>query len=283
MLVTVYTPTKNRLDALIRAIDSVLAQTYVNIELIVVNDGSTDGTAAYLEQRASQDQRLKYFNREVSQGAPAARNLAIKNASGTFITGLDDDDEFLPERIRAFVDYWNLLISVGLTPSCIYAQDVFTANGNVIRTTNKKGMVRAEDLFEGNFVGNQVFAPVEHFIGAGLFDERLPAWQDLEMFMRILKKYGTAHLLDYGSQLYDDSPKTDRISIKGEQKLRMAYSTIASTHAADSGRNNQQLYLQMFQKNYGIKPTLNDWINFLKLGFWPKGIVNLLIKTLSPG
>ena len=59
MRVTIYTPTKNRKEALAKAIDSVLNQTYQDVEMIVVNDGSTDGTAEYLEGRAKLDSRLK--------------------------------------------------------------------------------------------------------------------------------------------------------------------------------------------------------------------------------
>ncbi len=280
MKVSIYTPTKNRQLALAKAVDSVLNQTYQEIELIVVNDGSTDGTAEYLKMKAEQDCRLKFFNKIESQGAPAARNLAITNATGDFLTGLDDDDEFLPERIASFIAYWELLTKLGIKPACLYAQDVVMRNGEVIFTSQKKGSVTFEDLFEFNFIGNQVFAPKKHFVEAGLFDTDLPAWQDLEMFMRILKNFGTAHLLDFASQLYDDSPKQDRISIKAESRIRDAYHRVASKHASESPRNAQKLYFHMFSKYYGVKPNIKDWTDFMKLGFWPKGLCKLALKTI---
>src|SRR5947208_2893656 len=79
------------------------------IELIVGDDASTDGTADFLRRKARDDSRLIYFSNSEPRGAPASRNSAIMRSQGTFITGLDDDDEFLPERIGAFVDYWKLL------------------------------------------------------------------------------------------------------------------------------------------------------------------------------
>ena len=279
MLVTIYTPTKNRQASLAKAVDSVLNQTYHNIELIVVNDGSTDGTGEYLKKRAKLDKRLKYFNKSVSEGAPAARNLAIENAEGYFITGLDDDDEFLPIRIQAFVDYWGMLTNLGYKPSCLYAQDIVTRYGEVFFTSKKKGMVSVDDLFEFNYIGNQIFAPKLHFIEAGLYNQDLPAWQDLEFSMRILKKFGSAHLLDCATQLYDDSPKQDRISINAETKLRNAYNQIVNIHASTSQRNAQKLIFQMFSKYYGIRPKIIDWIKFMKLGFWPKGLLKMAAST----
>ncbi|HSH73888.1 MAG TPA: glycosyltransferase [Methylophilaceae bacterium] len=279
MLVSIYTPTKNRKDALERAVNSVLNQTYNNIELIVVNDGSTDSTADFLKKKSQQDNRLKYINNNYSRGAPASRNIAIKNSGGQFVTGLDDDDEFLPERIEAFVKYWQLLDKLGYSPSCLYSQDIVTRNGERIFNSHKKGMIEASDLFEFNFIGNQVFAPKSHYLGAGLFDEELPAWQDLEMFMRILKNFGTAHLLDCATQIYDDTPRDDRISVNGESKIREAYLKIANRHASKSPRDAQKLFFQVFSKYYGLHPSFKDWIQFIKLGLWPKGLIKLALKT----
>lgn len=93
MLVTIYIPTKNRLDLLKRAIKSVRDQTYSNIELIVVDDGSKDGTREYLEKEHEAGLLRAIFHQE-SLGACVARNAAIELSQGEFITGLDDDDYF---------------------------------------------------------------------------------------------------------------------------------------------------------------------------------------------
>src|SRR5580700_7537460 len=94
-LVSVYIPTRNREAFLARAVRSVLQQTYTNIELIVVNDGSTDQTETLLDQVQQEDRRLVPVHIRESAGPSAARNIAIKMARGTFVTGLDDDDEFV--------------------------------------------------------------------------------------------------------------------------------------------------------------------------------------------
>ena len=106
MLVTIYLPTKNRVNLLRRAVDSVLSQTYANIELIVIDDGSSDETSALLSSIRAGDARLKIITNSVSVGSNASRNSAIQAATGDFITGLDDDDAFEPYRIEKFVEAW---------------------------------------------------------------------------------------------------------------------------------------------------------------------------------
>jgi glycosyltransferase involved in cell wall biosynthesis len=109
MLVSIYMPTKNRLDMLKAAVESVRNQSYENVELIVVDEASTDGTAEYLKSISEVDSRIKVFRNEISRGACYARNIAIRASNGEFITGLDDDDEFKCNHISALVDYWYLL------------------------------------------------------------------------------------------------------------------------------------------------------------------------------
>ena len=107
-LVSIYIPTKNRLKLLKRAINSVRAQTYPNTEIIIVDDGSTDGTKEYLKT-LEKESNIVVIYRDKSYGATDARNLAIKKSKGDFLTGLDDDDFILPDRIEYFVNFWEKL------------------------------------------------------------------------------------------------------------------------------------------------------------------------------
>ena len=92
-LVSVIIPTKNRADLLKRAIDSVLEQTWQNYEIVVVDDASDDDTPNLLAE-LSKDHPIKVITNEVSNGAAACRNIAINQAEGEYIAGLDDDDFF---------------------------------------------------------------------------------------------------------------------------------------------------------------------------------------------
>jgi glycosyltransferase involved in cell wall biosynthesis len=268
-------PTRNRVRSLRNAVESVLSQTYHHIELIVVDDASTDGTGSYLAQQAVRDPRLVSLCNPVACGAPASRNRAIQQARGEFVTGLDDDDAFLPERISGFVDYWQVLESCEVHPACLYAQDIWLENGVRRAPTRKKGRVSADALLRYNYIGNQVFALKTHFIEAGLFDECLPAWQDLDLFIRMLRQFGDAHLWDVPTYLFDVTPRPDRISAQ-EKKLRAAFEILASKHAVDSSLRKKALFLQLFQDGYHISPTMADWLRVLQWGGFPRGLRRLL-------
>jgi glycosyltransferase involved in cell wall biosynthesis len=87
--VSVYIPTKNRPVMLKRAIDSVLAQDYPNVEVVVSDDGSTDNTPEFMDDYCKQYNNIIYLRSETSHGACHARNKAILASTGEFITGLD--------------------------------------------------------------------------------------------------------------------------------------------------------------------------------------------------
>lgn len=97
--------TKNRCHLLKRAINSVLKQTYRDFELIIINDGSTDGTKQYLY--TLNDERILHINVEMSLGVAGARNEGIKVSKGEYILFLDDDDEYLPWKLQTINQYIN--------------------------------------------------------------------------------------------------------------------------------------------------------------------------------
>lgn len=279
MTISVYIPTRNRVDLLAAAVRSVLAQGFSDFELIVVDDASTDGTASYLESISREDKRVRVLRNDGPRGAPASRNRAITQAVGDFITGLDDDDQFEPQRLGALHDAWVSFARHGVPLSCIFTQDVFVSDGKDLFVSKKRGAVDFADLAETNHIGNQVFAPKSVFEGAGLFDEKLPAWQDLELFMRIVRKFGTARLLDMPLYRFDVTPSRDRISSK-QDKVRAAYKLVSDLHFSGDPRGRQQLMLQVFSPYYGIRPTPKDIVNFAGLGFWPRGL-GTVVKRMS--
>ncbi len=275
MLVSIYMPTKNRVGLLAIAVNSVLSQSHQEFELIIVDDGSSDATPEYLKQIASQDSRIKYFRNEISMGACHARNLAIMSSTGDFITGLDDDDEFTKNHISGLLQYWNMMSEQSLQPfSCVYSQDM-RRTGNVLERGNKSSRVECDDLFHHNGIGNQIFAPKEHYIKAGLFDEAMPAWQDMEFFYRMIKLYGPARLLDINSYVFDITPRTDRISVGKKAAVMQACARMTKLHGNNDPRIAQMFLLQVYGEYYNFNVTLFDYLNFCKLSFWPRGYKNL--------
>ncbi|MET4322941.1 glycosyltransferase [Bradyrhizobium sp. RT5a] len=279
LLISVYIPTHNRVELLAAAIRSVLAQQFTDFELIVVDDASTDGTASFLESVAASDRRVRFIRNHRPCGAPVSRNKAISQACGEFVTGLDDDDQFAPQRLGELHAYWSTLSRCNVATSCIYTQDVLISDEREVGITKKHGSVDFFDLVKSNQIGNQIFAPKSTFEAAGLFDERLPAWQDLELFMRIVKGFGPARLLDIPLYRFDVTPSRSRISSK-QDKVRAAYKLVSDRHCAGDQRSKQQLMLQMFSAYYGIRPRPADFAYFVRMGFYPRGLAALLARSL---
>ena len=281
MLVSVYIPTRNRVAMLRKAVELVLSQTHAAIELIVVNDASTDGTEDYLRAKAARDSRLSYFSNPAAMGAPASRNIAIRSSTGTFVTGLDDDDEFLPCRVAAFIDYWKLLTAAGTNPACLYAQDIWLQQWRPIpgHAEEKLGL-RDRDFRIQLYRKPGIRPQGALFVESGLFDERMPAWQDLEFFMRLLQKFGKAHLLDMPTYMLDVTQRPDRISLQ-EKKIRKAFALAVAKHAQGDVVRQKSLFLQMFQDGYSIAPNTSDWVWFLRSGHLPKGLLRMVRSTAA--
>ena len=99
--VSVITPNFNCARFLARTIESVIAQTYKNWEMIIVDDGSTDNSLEIIKKYQQQDPRISFYQMDGNQGPAKARNLAIEKASGRFIAFLDSDDLWHPEKLEA--------------------------------------------------------------------------------------------------------------------------------------------------------------------------------------
>lgn len=281
--ITVYMPTRNRVGLLAEAIASVRRQTYENWELIVVDDASIDETATLLEQLAAEEPRLSFIRNASSVGGAAARNRAILAATGDFVTGLDDDDRFCERRLEAFMGEWERLAGEGERPAFLYSHLNEYVNGRQVGIARKPGSVAYESMFSGNMVGNQIFAPRAHYIESGLFCEALPAWQDLEFFMRVLRKFGQASLVDAATYDFDNTPRKDRISLKKENDLRTAYEMVRSAHQPSDGRLRQMLQLQLFARLYRIRPGRADYVEFLKNGVWIGGLLSMIKAGMMAG
>lgn len=280
MLVSVYIPTRNRVESLKRAVESVLGQTHQEFELIVVNDGSIDATGNYLDNLSATDHRVKVITNRASAGGAEARNQAIRTAQGDFVTGLDDDDWFLPKRLEQLLNGWHSALAQYGSAACVYSQIREVRNGEPVDTPRKPRSATHIDLFVENVVGNQIFAPKAHFIEAGLFDRNLEVWQDLEFFMRVLKRFGTAYLVDEYSYVFDNSPRGDRISKKKLPSIRAAYRSIVDRHCPQQNRLAQHLFIQSFSPFYGVTPEWQDYRQMLALGVWPYGLYKMARSNL---
>ena len=215
-LVTIYISTFSRLELLKRSINSALNQTYKNIEIIVVDDCSTDGTQEFLKEISKEDSRIRYFLKEKNSGACVSRNIAIKNANGEFITGLDDDDYFEPDRVDLFMRSWG-----NRDQSVIALCSLYTVKNKDRYISSKKFMKKEiiffDDMFLTNLVGNQVFTKVSSLREINGFNEKLDCWQDLDCWLRLLK-IGNIQNVMHANYIIDVSHDKPRIGNSQHQK-----------------------------------------------------------------
>ena len=274
ILVSVYLPTKDRMELARVAIESVRAQTYRPIELIVVNDGSRDGTRAFLDDLAARDPSLRVIHHDHALGAPRSRNEAIKAARGEWVTGLDDDDAFEPHRVEALLQFALILEKCGTPFSAVYSQ-YNTVRGHCVVPTAKRGSVRLDDLFATNCVGNQIFVRKELIVSAGMYDETLPAWQDLDMIMRVVAMHGPARIFDAPLYRFCDDERPDRISRKSKTNILDAYRRVVAKWPQASDHLKRALYQQVFGDHYRYPVDWSDLKNYSALGATPTDLIRM--------
>ncbi len=234
-VVSVYVPTHNRSKLLKRAIESVQAQTYQNFELIIVDDCSSDDTCEVVKSYQKEDSRIKYLKNETNKGGCYSRNRAIETAQGEFITGLDDDDYFLPHRLKDFIDSWqkehNNRAFLFSTSKGKY-KDGIVQHGKS-RLIRQKGYLRHQDMLITNLIGNQFFTTTDNVRQIAGFDENLRMWQDYDLLLRLLK-IGDAFCVDNYSYVVDVSHDGNRISTDCKNKLEETYCYMIEKHNINS-------------------------------------------------
>lgn len=235
-LVSVYLPTHNRAPLLSRAIESVLGQSHAELELLVVDDASSDETPALLEQAARRDERIRVLRRESAGGPAAARNDAIRHARGEFVTGLDDDDRMLPVHVErllgAYRDEYSLVCS-----GC------WLDYGGWLRPEPPGPELIALDvLLHSNRVGNQVLTRTARMLEVGLFDESLAAWEDYDLWTRLVIRFGPARHLPERTTIRRVDPAAPRITTSSRAPVGARQYFDRYQHLmSDSQRRSQKL------------------------------------------
>jgi glycosyltransferase involved in cell wall biosynthesis len=189
-IVSVIIPTYNRESTIVRSVNSVLQQTYKNIEVIIVDDGSSDNTINVLND--IKDERLKVIQCKENQGVSKARNIGIMAAAGTYIAFQDSDDEWLPDKLEKQVHIIeNSDADVGVVYSSflkikddkekqlIPGTKKLKLDGDILRS-----------LSRGNVVGSPtMLIRKEVFDSVGMFDEKLIQVEDWDFVLRVSEKY----------------------------------------------------------------------------------------------
>ncbi|GEM84438.1 glycosyltransferase family 2 protein [Meiothermus hypogaeus] len=192
--------TYNRAHLVSRAIKSVLSQGYSNLEIIVVDDASSDDTAEIIRENFP---KIRYIRQESNQGPGPARDRGIREASNQWVVILDDDDELLPKALLKVEE--SMCLQGLLTTSRIFPVIQFAhSNGSI---PDQFKILTIEDYFRGDVLGD--FVPVinrMHYISCGFTYPRVRIGGEHMLWWKIAKQYGIPTWNIVITKVHEDAP-----------------------------------------------------------------------------
>jgi glycosyltransferase involved in cell wall biosynthesis len=221
-LVSVIIPTFNRAPVICRAVESVLAQTYTNYELIIVDDGSHDCTSQII---SPYEKRVRLIVQE-NRGVASARNTGIRNSGGELLAFLDSDDEWLPGKLERQISLYQ-----GQKDFICHTNEIWIRDGNTMPQQEKHrkqgGRFFCRALERCLISPSAVVMARSLLDTVGLFDEDLPAAEDYDLWLRITAFHQVDFcpeplLIKYGGhadQLSFITPAIDRFRIRAIEKI----------------------------------------------------------------
>lgn len=265
--VSIITPTFNRADVLARALDSVQTQTHTDAEHIVIDDASTDDTPALLNGYDDAAIPVRTDRFDTNRGANAARNRGLELARGQFVTFLDSDDAYRPERNAILVDAIDGTDYVGVTHRSI----IVDTGGHERSSRMATGDIDRADIRRGNPIETLSSTLFRRRVveRAGGFDPAMPASQDYDLYVRILDHGRVLGLPNHLAWYYrrDDAISADPARREAARKrLREKYGDALSDHVwarqaymighqyANAGdcRRARQEFVRAARQGYGL-------------------------------
>jgi glycosyltransferase involved in cell wall biosynthesis len=238
-------PTHNRASLLPRAINSVLAQTFSDFELFVVDDASNDETARVIQ--GFSDSRITYIRHEVNRGESESRNTGIRNARGEYIAYLDDDDEWVPEKLDKQV---KVMDSSPPETGVVYTGCDYVELGTGRKLGTQKVYQRGrvlEHLLTKNFIpGPTALVRKKCFQKVGEYDPTVRYGPDWEMWIRIARYFDFEAIPE---PLYRYSIHANQLTanfglmLVGLERILELHSDLFLKHASAHGRQLFQLGL----------------------------------------
>lgn len=243
-MVSVIIPTYNREKIIERAIYSVLNQTYTDIELIVVDDCSTDNTYNIISK--IKDKRLKYFKFDRNRGACAARNKGIELSRGEYIAFQDSDDIWYSNKLEFQLN--NMKKNNSQVDFCSIrvvnhnSKYMILPNDKMVNMINACGI--SKSLAYGNYISTQALICEKKCFKSLLFDEQLPRLQDYDLILRLSQIYRVSYSNEILVDLYIQK---DSIS-KNNNKLVNAVEIMIKKQYYESEKYNRILYAYLLKE-----------------------------------
>lgn len=254
-LVSAIVTTHNRMKLLPRALDSVAVQSYSNLELVVVDDGSeSEEDVASIVEGYKEAISTRFIRNSKAGGACRARNQGIEAAMGTFVAGLDDDDAWTEDRIEKLMN--------------AYSDDYAFVTSDVRMMYNKKApvwhkpaVITLDDLLYTNYVGNQGLIKKERLLAVGGFDDTLDAAQDYDLWIRLADRFGPIKNVQEPLQKIYMKHGGPRISTPKDQLK--GYLKFYQKHKLKMNNSQRKYQLYNIRKATGKVSTLADVIGWV--------------------
>ena len=270
--VSIIIPTYNRAEEIIKCLDSLVSQTYTNIEIIVVDDGSVDNTEeaikAYCIDKYLSEKRLVYY-RQSNQGAPTARNFGLQKATGDFIVFFDSDDLMFPDRI-------SLQVAAMLRDGSDSCAGGFTdsANGKefIPNLDKSKGVIGS--LIHWKIMGStQCWMYKRGLLNdLGGYDVSYACYQDWDLTFRYLSQNAKISVVKESLTLFINDDRNDRITSQVQSQKRLPHI--------------QRYYLKVLKwlLNNNTNPkilnhTIFIYVNQIIFGYYKNGLKSNAIEA----
>ena len=249
-IVTVLMPVYNAEDFVHGAIESILNQTYTEFELLIINDGSTDGTEKIIN--SFQDSRIRHIKNEQNLRLIATLNKGLKLAEGKYIARMDADDTSFPDRLQEQVDFMEANPEVGV---CGTWYEAFGSKNSIVRYPTDHNAIKYMSLYQCPFCHPTVMFRTSIIADNKIeFDSDYPHAEDYELWGRMAKVCRLANL-----------PKV-------LLKYRLHEANISKLENGTQVLNSNRIKTSLF-KEIGVQVSDNDHVIFEKM--------NHLVRTLS--
>lgn len=221
-LVSVIIPTYNRIATLPQSISSVLNQTYVNLELIVMDDGSVDGTEEYV--KSIKDSRIKYMRSEINSGPSAARNRGTELARGEYLAFQDSDDEWMPDKLEKQMALMlgEEAVSLVYSEYGVYLGGKFVSYvpSREVPSEEKSGDIFARLLLHPLIGTPTMVVRTREFLEEGGFDESLKAYEDYEFTLRFARSHRIGFI---GEMLLKVNSSLDSVNRRSDERIHSQF------------------------------------------------------------
>lgn len=290
ILVSVVIPTFNRANRIIKTIESVLNQTYNNLEIIIIDDNSTDNTYEVIQPYLSEN--IRYYKNEINVGGSKSRNIGVTHCRGDLVAFLDSDDEWLSKKIELQVNKFISNNDIDM---------IYTKYYLVNENNNKKLIFKESEELDNellsilckNFIGTTSTICIKKNVFNKIkgFDEQLPSCQDWDLYIRVLSNGYNVAMIDTPclNYYYHNNSITGNINnvIKGHEMVLEKIKKIIKSKNIDNRSykiiisSNYERLAHIYMKNKRIKEGRKYFIKSINSNFRNVRAINHLILSLA--